>query len=512
MKSKFLLLILMLGIMRMVQAQTVVDIIVNSPDHNTLEAAVLAAGLEGTLSGDGPFTVFAPTDAAFDALPDGVLDALLEDIPALTDILTYHVVEGTALSSDLSDGQVIMTLNGADVTVTINSDGVFINDAQVTVADVIADNGVVHVIDAVLLPPSNTVLDVIVNSPDHNTLEAAVIAAGLDGTLSGDGSFTVFAPTDAAFDALPDGTLEALLEDPQGLLTQILLYHVAADELLSSDLGSGFEIFTLLQFQEFLSVTVNSDGIFINDAQVTVADIQTDNGIVHVIDAVLLPSAPSVMDIIANSADHSLLTAAINVAGLGSTLDNEGPFTVFAPTDAAFEALPDGVLDALLEDIPSLTDILTYHVVEGTALSSDLSDQQEIITLNGETVTVTINSEGVFINDAQVTVADIIADNGVVHVIDAVLLPPPNSTREIDNRLELTLIPNPVIDMLRIEISNSESFADNIEIVDLQGKSFINKVNFSLQDPIDVSQFPSGIYLLKVGNQKGVSVRKFVKQ
>ena len=136
---------------------TVVEIIVNSDVHTILETAVIAAELDGALSGDGPFTVFAPTDDAFGALPMGVLDDLLLDpTGALANILLYHVSEGTALSTDLSDGQMVPTLLGEDVMVTINGDGVFINDAQVILADLLADNGVVHVIDAVLLPPAST--------------------------------------------------------------------------------------------------------------------------------------------------------------------------------------------------------------------------------------------------------------------------------------------------------------------------------------------------------------------
>ncbi|MFT6338009.1 MAG: putative surface protein with fasciclin (FAS1) repeats, partial [Halioglobus sp.] len=197
MKLRHLLIFLLFSVFS--SAQTVVDIVVNSPDHNTLEAAVIAADLAETLSGDGPFTLFAPTDDAFAALPPGTVEALLEDPSgALTDILLYHAVGAEAFAADLSDGQMITTINGKDVTVTINMDGVFINDAQVTVADLDADNGVVHVINAVLLPPSNTVVDIVVNSPDHNTLEAAVIAADLAETLSGDGPFTLFAPTDDA--------------------------------------------------------------------------------------------------------------------------------------------------------------------------------------------------------------------------------------------------------------------------------------------------------------------------
>jgi uncharacterized surface protein with fasciclin (FAS1) repeats len=190
-------------------------------------------------------------------------------------------------------------LQGEDVTVTIGMNGVMINGATVVVADILADNGVVHVIDAVLLPPAPqpiTVVDIIVNSDVHNTLEAAVVAAGLVEILSGTGPFTVFAPTDNAFAALPAGTIETLLSDPTGDLTQILLYHVVGAQSLSTDLTNGQTVATL-QGQS-VTVTINAEGVFINNAQVTVADIVTDNGVIHVIDAVLLPQQPnSVSDI-----------------------------------------------------------------------------------------------------------------------------------------------------------------------------------------------------------------------
>ena len=417
-------------------SNTVVDIVVNSDVHNLLEAAVITADLAGTLSGEGPFTVFAPTDDAFLALA-GALGATAEDLlalPELTDILLYHVVGGTALSTDLSDGQMVTTLNGADVTVTINDQGVFINDAQVIVADIVADNGVVHVIDAVLIPPtpepSNTVVDIVVNSDVHNLLEAAVITADLAGTLSGEGPFTVFAPTDDAFLALA-GALGATAEDLLALpeLTDILLYHVVGGTALSTDLSDGQMVTTLNGAD--VTVTINDQGVFINDAQVIVADIVADNGVVHVIDAVLIPPTPepsnTVVDIVVNSDVHNLLEAAVITADLAGTLSGEGPFTVFAPTDDAFLALA-GALGATAEDLlalPELTDILLYHVVGGTALSTDLSDGQMVTTLNGADVTVSIECDGsIFINDAQVIVADIEADNGVVHVLDAVLTLP----------------------------------------------------------------------------------------
>ena len=415
-------------------SNTVVDIVVNSPVHNVLEAAVLEADLAGALSGEGPFTVFAPTDDAFIALA-GALNATPEDLlalPELTDILLYHVVGATALSSDLSDGQTIATLNGADVTVTINNDGIFINDAQVTVADIVADNGVVHVIDAVLIPPTpepaGTVVDIVVNSEVHNLLEAAVLEADLAETLSGEGPFTVFAPTDDAFIALA----EALSLAPEDLLAlpelaDILLYHVVGATALSTDLSDG-QMVTTLNGSD-VTVTINEAGIFINDAQVIVADLVATNGVVHVIDAVLTPPVPTntVVDIIVNSDIHTILEAAVLEADLAGALSGEGPFTVFAPTDEAFAALADalGATAADLLALPELADILLYHVVGATAFSTDLSDGQMVATLNGAEVEVSIECDGsIFINDAQVILADIEADNGVVHVLDAVLIPP----------------------------------------------------------------------------------------
>ena len=203
------------------------------------------------------------------------------------------MVGAQVLSTDLADGATATTLLGEDVTVTINDGGIFINDAQVTVADIVTDNGVVHVIDAVLIAPEPfTVVDVIVNSEVHNILEAAVIEADLAGALSGEGPFTVFAPTDDAFAALAaalDATAEDLLALPG--LADILLYHVVGAQVLSTDLADGTTATTLLG--EDVEVSIDCEGsIFINDAQVTIADIITDNGVVHVIDAVLLPPAP----------------------------------------------------------------------------------------------------------------------------------------------------------------------------------------------------------------------------
>ena len=409
-------------------AQSVVDIIVGSPDHQTLEDLVIAAELADDLSGNGPFTVFAPTDAAFDALPGWLVTQLTNDPTGeLANVLLYHVAGAEALSTDLANGDMIETLLGPDVMVTIDGD-VFINGAMVTTADIMADNGVVHVIDAVLTTQPVSVVDVVVGSPDHETLETAVVAAELADDLSTEGPFTVFAPTDDAFAALPEWLLTNLLDDPTGALADVLLYHVVGAEALSTDLSDGDMFETLLGD----AITVTIDGnVMINGAMVTVADIQTYNGVVHVIDAVLTTQPATVVDVVVGSPDHETLETAVVAAGLADDLMTEGPFTVFAPTDDAFAALPAWLLENLLDDpTGALANVLLYHVVGAQALSGDLMDGDMFETLYGDDITVTIDGN-VMINDAMVTVADIQTYNGVVHVIDAVLTYQPGTVVDV---------------------------------------------------------------------------------
>ena len=159
-----------------------------------------------------------------------------------------------------------------------------------------------------------------------------------------------------------------------------------------------------------------------NGAQVTMTDIEASNGVVHVIDSVLLP--PTITDLVVGDPRFTTLEAAVVAADLADTLAGEGPFTVFAPTDAAFAALPAGTVEGLLQDIPTLTSILTYHVVSGAVDAATVVELPSATTLNGADVTIRVEGGNVFVNDAQVIITDIMVANGIVHVIDGVLLPP----------------------------------------------------------------------------------------
>ncbi|MEW6178842.1 MAG: fasciclin domain-containing protein [Chloroflexota bacterium] len=267
--------------------QTIVDIAAADGRFATLVAAVQAAGLVETLTGEGPFTVFAPTDEAFAKLPAGTLDELLkpENKQQLTDILLYHVVPGKVMAADVSDGLIADTALGTSVFFKLDMGKAYINEAEIIITDIEASNGVIHVIDTVILPKD--IVDAAVFNK-FETLVAAVQASELVETLKGEGPFTVFAPTDEAFAKLPAGTLDELLKpENKQQLTNILLYHVVAGRVLAEDVVNLSEADTALG--QKVTIKVEDGKVFINDAQVILTDIKTTNGVIHVIDTVILP-------------------------------------------------------------------------------------------------------------------------------------------------------------------------------------------------------------------------------
>ena len=263
----------------------------NTGVHDSLVAALSHAELVSALQADGPFTVFAPTDDAFAAAGiDLATFDTEEENATLIDILLYHVVSGEVTASAVTDGMNAEALNGDDLSFTVTDGVVMVNDATVTSADVMASNGVIHVIDKVLMPPADLgdIPTVAQGTGIHTSLVAAVTQADLVATLQGDGPFTVFAPTDDAF-AAAGIDLEALdTDEGKAALTDILLYHVVAGEVPSSAVTDG--LVAAAVNGDDLSFTVG-DSVMVNDATVVLADVPASNGVIHVIDKVLMPPA-----------------------------------------------------------------------------------------------------------------------------------------------------------------------------------------------------------------------------
>jgi transforming growth factor-beta-induced protein len=293
-----LVLLIGIGVPAFSADQDIVEIAVGNEDFSILVAALQKAELVGALQGEGPFTVFAPTNAAFEKLLAS-LGITAEDLlnhPQLKEVLLYHVVSGKVLSTDLSNGMTAPTLSGENIKVDLSS-GVKINSSSVTTADVMATNGVIHIIDSVLVPSTfklnpepavpATVVDIALSNSDFSILVAALQKADLVGALQGEGPFTVFAPTNAAFEKLLAAlniSASDLLNQPD--LAKVLLYHVVSGKVMSTDLSNGLEAATLNG--ETVKFDLSS-GVKVNQSGVTAADIEAGNGVIHVIDTVLVP-------------------------------------------------------------------------------------------------------------------------------------------------------------------------------------------------------------------------------
>eukprot|EP01084_Bolivina_argentea_P084540 152847_1 len=368
-------------------------------------------------------------------------------IPSLQDILLYHVVGDFLLTHDLMqyDGQSITTLTSDGQTVEIKADGTAISvldqqggNAQIVLPDVQAKNGVVHVIDAVMLPLFDTVKEIAESFDAFSILVKAVETAGLCDALESEGPFTVFAPNNEAFAILLDAlgvTIEDILKMPT--LQNILLYHVIGDFLLTSDLSPGSYV-TLIPDGQAIRIAHDDSTIQVLDnqmsltgiAKIILPNVQAKNGVAHVIDRVLLPLFDTVVQIAASFDKFSILVDAVVKAGLVEALSGPGPFTVFAPPNEAFVQLMSEIhIDDLL-NIPQLADILLYHVVGDFILTPELKADHPISlkTLNGQIVKSVYVHQSIKLIDAQsdvsnIGLADVKAKNGVAHVIDRVLIP-----------------------------------------------------------------------------------------
>lgn len=441
------------------------------------------AGLEEALSGDGPFTVFAPTNDAFDDLLDQ-----LEDFESLGDfdddtekellaeILKYHVISGTAeFSTDLSDGDVLETLQTEMLTVNIDG-SVFIQDktedlAEVVSADNETSNGVVHIINKILLPqavldvlfPKPNIVELVVENEELSLLEEAVLKAELNDDLAAEGPFTLFAPTNAAIEELFEllGDSFSSFDDFDNIveleiLKQILEYHVVPGNITSADLAPGTQA-TLLS-GESIEIIASGDTFVIGDASDVDANLLNidnlgSNGVVHIIDKILIPQEvqdfldtlnpndptsgiPTIRELVEGSEELSFLKEALELTGLLETLGEEGPYTVFAPTNDTIDllfGLLGGSLSGLEDfdldfEIDLLRQVLSYHVLPGVIASSDLAIGSVDTLLPEDQLKIDFEDGAFFLEDAlglnvDILITDIPAGNGVIHTIDRILVP-----------------------------------------------------------------------------------------
>jgi transforming growth factor-beta-induced protein len=396
-------------------SKTIVENAIADGRFTTLVAAVSAAGLVDTLNSPGPFTVFAPTDDAFAKLPAGTIDALLAD-PAgqLTDILLYHVVAGKVMAADVVNLSSATAVSGRILPID-TADGVKVAGANVIITDIECSNGVIHVIDTVMIPPEAKYQ---VSDKGSAGFVTRVYNMLLGRNPDVDG-LNYFA-----------GGLDTGAWGAAEVVEGVVFSREASDKMA----GYSDQMFVECLYK-VLGRPADADGVAAWTAMLASGSSRQDvvRAFARSTEFILLAKSYGVTPFTSNldtipvtaikAGTFQTLVAAVGAAGLVDTLSGSGPFTVFAPTDAAFAKLPAGTIDTLLAD-PSgtLTDILLYHVVAGKVMAADVVNLTSAETVGGNVLSID-TSAGVKVDGANVIVTDIWCSNGVIHVIDTVMIP-----------------------------------------------------------------------------------------
>ena len=405
----------------------------------SLAAALTKAGLVDELQGNTNYTVFAPTNEAFSKLLETIGQKSIDDVPAsvLEQILLYHVVSGNIKSSDITPGMV-STLEGTDIMMSTEG-GIKINGVSVMNSyDIMATNGIIHTIDQVLVPSAvgqfvNSVLQPAYFSESFTTLISAAVKANVVETLLTTPNLTIFAPDNAAFEAAGIKPMDIDSET----LASVLTYHVVGAKVMSTNIPRG----AMTVNGNNLYFSIGASGNYINgNTMIKTVDIESGSGVVHVIDNVIMPPSGNIVDTAIKLSEGgeftSLIAALMRTANEGTPEQNlvnvlmgDGPFTVFAPTNAAFQAVLDSNNEwTTLNDIPlnTLISVLTYHVVPARAYDKDLAgaldNNNELPTALGQNIKIDLSK--FMINESSTIVGvNNNTTNGVIHVIDSVLLP-----------------------------------------------------------------------------------------
>ncbi len=396
----------------------IVDTAVAAGSFKTLASALSEKGLVEALKGDGPFTVFAPTDAAFQALPLKERIALYRGADTLEQTLLYHVVAGTVMAADITDGMTVETLQGGTLTFGVEGGSVTVNGVPVSKADVEATNGVIHVIDSVLTLSSEAAAPAAVEVTETEVVTEAVEVTETEVVTEAVEVTETEVVTEAAAVAETAVVTEAAAVAETEVVTEAAA--VAETEVVTEAAAvAETEVVTeAAAVAETAVVTEAAEAV----ATEVVTESMTEAPATLPTTGAARQSAGTIVDIAVANPDFSTLVAAVTAAGLVDALSGDGPFTVFAPTNDAFAKIPQDALNALLADpTGDLTQILLYHVVPGKVMAADVTDGLSAATLQGATVTFSVVDGVVKINDAVVTVTDIEASNGVIHVIDTVL-------------------------------------------------------------------------------------------
>ncbi|KAM9849949.1 transforming growth factor-beta-induced protein ig-h3 [Aulostomus maculatus] len=396
---------------------TLIDI---DEDLETMRTAIAAAGLTNILENEGQYTIFAPTNEAFEKIPQETLNRILGDPVALRDLLNYHILKNMQCAESIVSGTPMETLQGTVLEVGCDGDEITLNGkAIITKKDQLGTNGVIHYINELLIPDSAKTLLELAESSDVVMATRLFVEAGLSPHLKGAEALTLLAPLDDGFKG------DVAAADMRKLMTN----HVVKEQLSSKSLYHGQELETLGDLK--LRVFVYRNNLCIENACIAAHDKIGRYATMFTVDKVLTPPMGTIMDVLKADDRFSLLVGTIQTAGMTELLNQQGALTFFAPTNDAFNALPQAELNRLMRNPQELAGVLRYHLGEGLLVSGGVSSHTRVKPLQGEKLELGVRNYTVYVNRIPVADADLMATNGVVHAVNSIVKPlPPRVERE----------------------------------------------------------------------------------
>ncbi|XP_017293516.1 transforming growth factor-beta-induced protein ig-h3 [Kryptolebias marmoratus] len=390
--------------------QTIIDI---DDDLETLRAAFAAAGLTTLLESEGQYTIFAPTNDAFEKIPRETLNRILGDPVSLKDLLNFHILKHLQCAESIVSGASMETLQGTSLEVSCDGDQMTLNGkAIITKKDQLGTNGVIHYINELLIPDSAKTLLELAEGSSVTTATRLFVDAGLSSHLTGSEALTMLAPLNEAFKGSVTITPE---------MKKLMTNHILKEQLSSKSLYHGQELETLGGLR--LRVFVYRNNLCIENACIAAHDKTGRFASLFTVDKVLVPPMGTVMDVLKAEERFSLLVGAIQTAGMTELLNQQGSLTFFAPTNEAFSAMPQADLNNLMRNDQQVSALLRYHLGEGMLVSGGISSHTRLDPLQGEKLELGVRNFTVYVNKVPVVDADLMATNGVVHAINSIIKP-----------------------------------------------------------------------------------------
>ncbi|XP_041054880.1 periostin-like isoform X2 [Carcharodon carcharias] len=395
---------------------TIADVVEGTDELSSFRAAATASGLFETLGNDGHYTIFAPTNEAFDKLSRDVLERILSDPVALKAMLNYHILNSVQCSEAIMSGSTYATLEGTQIEIGCDGDSLTVNGQKmVNRKDIVTSNGVIHLIDKVLIPDAAMQVLELANGK-QSTFYDLVKETGVSATLTEDNEYTLFAPMNDAFDA-------DIMGLDQRLLKLILKNHILKLKVVLNELYNGQKLETL--GGNFLRVFIYRTAVCIENSCMLRGSKEGRNGVIHMIRKVIVPAEKSLLQILREDPRFSIFLTLAESAGLTELLTEEGDWTLFVPTNDVFDSLSSDELKELTNDKNALRHILLYHLLKGVYVGGGIEYgvTNVLKSYQGSRVMVKLVNNTLLVNNVKSKESDLMANNGVIHVVNSLLFP-----------------------------------------------------------------------------------------